>query len=42
MPDATEVLEGNVEFRYIEAGHEAPIKHGDVVVEYIMEFWGQE
>lgn len=42
VPDATEVLEGNVEFRYIEAGHEAPIKHGDVVVEYIMEFWGQE
>lgn len=41
VPDATEVLEGNVEFRYIEAGHEAPIKHGDVVVEYIMQFWGR-
>ena len=37
--DATEVLEGNVEFRYIDAGHEAPINHGDMVVDYIMEFW---
>jgi pimeloyl-ACP methyl ester carboxylesterase len=42
VPDATEVLEGNVEFQYIESGHEAPIKHGDVVVEYIMQFWGQD
>ena len=41
VEDATEVLgEGNVEFRYIDAGHEAPIKHGDVVVEYLLEFWG--
>lgn len=41
VPDATEVLgESNVEFRYIDAGHEAPIKHGDVVVEYLLEFWG--
>lgn len=40
VPDATAALDGNVEFRYIDAGHEAPIKHGDVVVDYIIEFWG--
>jgi pimeloyl-ACP methyl ester carboxylesterase len=41
VEDAREVLgEGNVEFRYIDAGHEAPIKHGDVVVEFLLEFWG--
>ena len=42
VPDATDVLEGNVEFRYINAGHEAPIKHGEKVVDFVTEFWTRE
>ena len=37
--DATEVLEGNVEYEYIDAGHEAPIVRPREVVSAIGRFW---
>jgi len=38
--DAAEALEGNAEFRFINAGHEVPISKGDEVAQYILQFWG--
>lgn len=40
VADATDVLEGNLEIKIIDAGHEAPIKNGDQVVDHIIDFWG--
>ncbi len=39
VPDATDVFEGNVEFRHLDAGHEVPISNGKEVVAAIWEFW---
>jgi pimeloyl-ACP methyl ester carboxylesterase len=39
VADATAALEGNVVFRFIDAGHEAPILKGQDVVRCIAEFW---
>lgn len=39
VPDATAVLEGNVVFKFIEAGHEAPIIKSEDVVREIADFW---
>jgi pimeloyl-ACP methyl ester carboxylesterase len=39
VADATAALEGNVVFRFIDAGHEAPIIKGQDVVRCIAEFW---
>lgn len=37
--DATEALDGNVEFQVINAGHEAPVTKADETVGYIWAFW---
>ena len=37
--DALEVFEGNVVFKFIDAGHEAPVMKGEEVAQHIMEFW---
>ena len=37
--DASEVCQGNAVFKFIEARHEVPVAHGDVVSEYILDFW---
>jgi pimeloyl-ACP methyl ester carboxylesterase len=37
--DATAALEGNVVFKFIDAGHEAPIVKSQDVVRCIAEFW---
>ena len=37
--DANEVFQGNAVFRFIDAGHEVPVARGDVVAEYILDFW---
>jgi pimeloyl-ACP methyl ester carboxylesterase len=42
IEDATSVFEGNVVFRFIEAGHEAPVLKGDEVVRHILQFWNTE
>ena len=39
VPDASTVLEGNVDFDFIEAGHEAPIVKSAEVVRSIAKFW---
>ena len=39
VPDATAALEGNVVFKFIDAGHEAPIVKSQDVVRAISEFW---
>jgi pimeloyl-ACP methyl ester carboxylesterase len=39
IADATDALQGNLDIKIIDAGHEAPIEHGDQVVDYIMGFW---
>jgi len=39
MQDATRVLQGNVEFRLVDAGHEFPITRAGEVVGCIMGFW---
>jgi pimeloyl-ACP methyl ester carboxylesterase len=39
VQDATAALEGNVEFKFIDAGHEAPIIKSQDVVRAISEFW---
>ncbi len=39
VPDATAALGGNVDFDFIEAGHEAPIIKSAEVVRSIAKFW---
>lgn len=39
VPDATDVFEGNVEFRHLDAGHEVPISKSREVTTVIWEFW---
>jgi pimeloyl-ACP methyl ester carboxylesterase len=39
VQDATAALEGNVEFKFIDAGHDAPIAKSQDVVRAISEFW---
>lgn len=39
VPDATTVLEGNVVFEFVEAGHELPIIKSAEVVRKIADFW---
>lgn len=38
-PDATQLLEGNVQFHFIEGGHEVPVTKGPEVAGLISEFW---
>lgn len=40
VEDATAALEGNVEFRYFDAGHEFPSTKYDEVAQRILDFWG--
>ena len=37
--DATDVFEGHVDFKFIDAGHELPVAKGDVVAKEILSFW---
>ena len=37
--DASEVFQGNAVFKFVEAGHEVPVVHGDVVSKQILDFW---
>ena len=37
--DATKVLEDNVVFNFVEAGHEAPVAQPGKVTELIWDFW---
>ncbi|KAK5943458.1 hypothetical protein PMZ80_004465 [Knufia obscura] len=39
MEDAREVFGGRVQFRVMDAGHEAPVAKGDEVAEHIWGFW---
>ncbi len=39
VEDATKALKGNVDFRFIDAGHEFPITKSEDVVRYIVNFW---
>lgn len=39
VQDATRVLQGNVEFRLVDAGHEFPITRAGEVVGCIVGFW---
>lgn len=39
VQDATAALEGNVEFKFVDAGHDAPIAKSQDVVRAISEFW---
>ncbi|KAI9871054.1 MAG: hypothetical protein M1830_003498 [Pleopsidium flavum] len=39
VEDATNVLGGNMEFRFVDAGHELPITKSEEVVEHISDFW---
>jgi pimeloyl-ACP methyl ester carboxylesterase len=39
VQDATAALEGNVAFKFIDAGHDAPIAKSQDVVRAISEFW---
>ena len=39
VADATDVFEGNVEFRHLDAGHDVPISKSREVVAAIWEFW---
>lgn len=38
--DATKVLQDNVVFIFVDAGHEAPVMKGEEVARHIIEFWG--
>lgn len=40
--DARDVLDGRVKFIIMSAGHEAPVKHGPEVAEYIWDFWKEQ
>ena len=37
--DATDVFQGHVDFKFIDAGHELPVAKGDVVAKEILIFW---
>ena len=39
VEDATGVLQGNVQFKLVGAGHEFPITRTEDVVRYIVDFW---
>lgn len=41
VEDATRVLGGNVDFRFVDAGHELPITKSEDVVEHISDFWSE-
>ncbi len=41
VEDAMEPLKGNVDFRFIDAGHEFPITKSEDVAGYIIEFWNE-
>jgi hypothetical protein len=40
IPDATAALEGNVQFRIFNAGHEFPSTKYEELAEQLVEFWG--
>jgi pimeloyl-ACP methyl ester carboxylesterase len=42
VADATAALEGNVEFRHFDAGHDVPISRSTEVVAAVWEFWSDE
>ena len=39
VEDASLYLDGNVEFRYLDSGHEFPVTKSDDVAAQIAEFW---
>jgi len=39
IEDATDVLQGNVEFKFVDAGHEAPVAKAGEVVKIVSDFW---
>lgn len=41
VEDASLYLDGNVEFRHLNAGHEFPVSNSDEVAMFISDFWAQ-
>ena len=39
VEDAARALQENVDFRFVDAGHEFPITKSEEVVKYIADFW---
>lgn len=43
VPDATEVLGvDNVQFEFLDAGHDLPVTKSEQIVKYVWDFWQDE
>lgn len=41
VEDASRYLDGNVEFKHLDAGHDFPVSNSDEVATFILDFWAQ-